>query len=227
MTMQVVEAKLRETRGKNEARRLRRVGLVPGVLYGSKQEPVTVAISPKRVMKILESESGRNTIFTLEFDGKKTNAIIKDWQVDPVEGELLHVDLLRIAMHEKLRFKVPVAARGEPRGVKEQGGIFEYVQREIEIECLPGEVPDKLAIDVAELMIGDNFRAGDVMLEAKLRLMTDPDRVLAHVVALKAEEERPAAEVEAVAPAEPEVIKKGKVVEEGEEAEAEEAEEKE
>lgn len=226
MAMQVVEANSRETRGKNAARRLRRDGWVPAVLYGAKKDPVAIAVNPKLVNKILESESGHNTIFTLEIDGKtKTNAMIKDWLVDPVRGDLLHVDLIRIAMHEKLRVKVPIVARGEPRGVKEQGGVFEYVMREVEVECLPTDIPDNIPVNVSELLIGQRFRAADIQVDPKLRVVTDPDRTLCHVVALAVVEEKPA-EVEVAAPAEPEVIKKGKAVEEGEEVEEEEGGEK-
>jgi large subunit ribosomal protein L25 len=153
--------------------------------------------------------------------------MVKDWQVDPVRGALLHVDLVRVAMDVRIKVKVPVRTFGEPQGVKLQGGIFEMVTREVEVECLPGEIPGEFRVDVTELMIGKQLRAGDLTLDpAKMKLLTDPQRVLAHVVALRVEEEKPAEVVAgaeaAAAPVEPEVIKKGKKeVEEGEEAEGE------
>jgi large subunit ribosomal protein L25 len=220
-----VEANLREDRGKNAARRIRRTGLIPATLYGGKGESVAVTVNAKQVVSILKSESGHNTIFTLRLAGSgEDKVIVKDWQADPVRGDLLHVDLLRIAMDVRMRVKVPVHTFGEPQGVKLQGGIFEMVTREIEVECLPTDIPEEFRVDVTPLMIGKQLRAGDLPIHTeKMKLVTDPQRVLAHVVALRIEEEKPAEVVatEAAAPAEPEVIKKGKKeVEEGEEGEA-------
>jgi large subunit ribosomal protein L25 len=144
---------------------------------------------------------------------------VKDWQVNPINGKLLHVDLLRIAMDVRMRVKVPVHTFGEPQGVKLQGGVFEMVTREVELECLPGDIPEEFKVDVSGLMIGKQLRASDLPIDpAKIKLLTDPQRVLAHVVTLKKEEEpAPEAAVAAeTAPAEPEVIKKGKKEEEGE-----------
>ncbi len=221
----VVEAAPRAERGKNAARRMRRSGQIPAVLYGGSSEPFTVAVNTKQVTGILRSETGHNTIFTVKLPGGEHKAMLKDWQVDPVKGSLLHVDLLRVAMDVRMRVKIPVHTFGEPQGVKLQGGIFEMVTREVEIECLPGEIPDEFKVDVTELMIGKQLRAGDLPLDPqKMKLVTDPQRVIAHVVALRAEEEKPAeaAVVAEAAPAEPEVIKKGKKeAAEGEEAEAE------
>jgi large subunit ribosomal protein L25 len=220
-----VEANLREDRGKNAARRIRRTGLIPATLYGGKGDSVAVTVNAKQVISILKSESGHNTIFTLKLAGSSEDkVIVKDWQADPVRGDLLHVDLLRIAMDVRMRVKVPVHTFGEPQGVKLQGGIFEMVTREIEVECLPVDIPEEFRVDVTSLMIGKHVRAGELPLDpAKIKLVTDPQRVIAHVVALRIEEEKPAEVVatEAAAPAEPEVIKKGKKeVEEGEEGEA-------
>ena len=220
-----VEAKVREDRGKNEARRHRAGGNVPGVLYGGKDGPVTVAVDAKQVTSILRSESGHNTIFTVKVAGyADVPAIVKDWQVDPVKGNLLHVDLLRIAMDVRMKVKVPVHFFGEPQGVKLQGGIFEIVTREVEVECLPSDIPGEFRMDTTPLMIGKHLRVADLPFDpAKVKLVTDAERVIAHVVALKKEEEPAPAEAavataEAAAPAEPEVIKKGKKeVEEGEE----------
>jgi len=222
----VVEATLRQERGKNAARRIRRTGQIPGVLYGGSGEPVVLAVNAKAVASILRSEAGHNTIFTVKLPSGEHNVLLKDWQVDPVKGSLLHVDMLRVAMDVRIRVKVPVHTFGEPQGVKLQGGIFEMVTREVEIECLPKEIPDEFKVDVTELMIGKQLRAADLSLDAqKMKLLTDPQRVIAHVVALRAEEEEKPAEAAVAAeaaPAEPEVIKKGKKeAEEGEEVEAE------
>jgi large subunit ribosomal protein L25 len=215
-----VEGKIREGRGKGPARRTRLTGMVPAVLYGGKKESVSLAVNAKQVAKILRSESGHNTIFTVQVaEGSEEKAMLKDWQVDPVSGALLHVDLFRIAMDVRMRVMVPVRTFGEPQGVKLQGGVFETVTREVEIECLPGDIPEEYKVDVTDMMIGKQLRAGDLPLDPqKVKLLTDPTRVLAHVVILKKEEEPVAAEAVAAeaAPAEPEVIKKGKKEEEGE-----------
>jgi len=227
----IVEAAPRETRGKNAARRVRLTGQVPAVLYGGKGESQALQVNAKQVAAILRSPSGHNTIFKVKTKDTEQTAILKDWLVDPVKGHLLHVDLLRIAMDVRMRVKVPVHTFGEAQGVKLQGGIFEMVTREVEIECLPSEIPTEFRLDISELMIGTQLRASDIQLDPeKIKLVTDPLRVLAHVVALRVEEEKPAEAVaaEAAAPAEPEVIKKGKKeAEEGEEVEETPAPEKE
>jgi len=221
----VVEAAPRATRGKNEARRLRKAGKVPAVLYGGKGDAITLAVNAKQVGAILRSESGQNTLFQVDLGGKHEPAILKDWLVDPLTGTLLHVDLLRVAMDVRMRVEVPVHTFGDPAGVKVQGGVFEVVTREVEIECLPADIPAEFKVDVSGLMMNQALRAKDLPIDtAKMKLLTDPERVLAHVVALKVEEEKPAeaVAVEGAAPAEPEVIKKGKKEVEGEEgAEAE------
>jgi large subunit ribosomal protein L25 len=217
-----VSAEPRETRGKNEARRLRVKGFAPGVLYGANGPAVAVAVNPKEVNKILHSSTGHNTIFTLSVrDGEATPAMIVDWQSDPVRDNLLHVDLKRIDLSKRIAVKVRVHTTGEPKGVKIQGGLLEVITREAEIECLPNEIPDSFTVDVSELMIGQNLRASDIALSGSMKLLSAPDQVIAHVVAMKAEEEPAAAvegAVEAAAPAEPEVIKKGKKDEEPEAA---------
>jgi large subunit ribosomal protein L25 len=217
----VVEGAPRELRGKNEARRLRLTGKLPATLYGGKGEAIALSVNAKQVGAILRSESGHNTLFQVDLGGKHEPAILKDWQVDPVSGKLLHVDLLRIAMDVRMRVKVPVHTFGEPKGVKVEGGVFEVVTREVEIECLPGEIPTEFRLDVSELALNAAVRASDLPIDTtKVKLITEPERVLAHVVALRVEEEKPA-DVAAVGttPAEPEVIKKGKKDEEGEEGE--------
>jgi large subunit ribosomal protein L25 len=221
----VVEADARAKRGKNEARRLRLSGKVPAVLYGGKGDSITLALNAKQLSAIFRSESGHNTLFQVDLSGKHEPAILKDWLVDPVTGKLLHVDLLRVAMDVRMRVKVPVHTFGEPAGVKVQGGVFEVVTREVEIECLPAEIPTEFKVDVSELMLGQQLRAADLPIAPNMKLITEPERVLAHVVALRVEEEKPADAVaaDATVPAEPEVIKKGKKEVEGEEGEEPEA----
>ncbi|HLH00642.1 MAG TPA: 50S ribosomal protein L25 [Bryobacteraceae bacterium] len=218
-----VSAERRDSRGKNEARRLRVKGLAPAVLYGAGQPAVAVSVNPKEVNKILQSSSGYNTIFQLAVQGmEETPAMIVDWQNDPVRDQLLHVDLKRIDLTQRIQVSVRVHTTGEPKGVKIQGGLFEIVTREVEIECLPDEIPESFTVDVTELMIGQNLRASEIPLGGSMKLMSAPEQVIAHVVTMKAEEAAPAAEAGAegavAAPAEPEVIKKGKKEEEPEAA---------
>jgi large subunit ribosomal protein L25 len=209
-----VTAEPRQTRGKNAARRLRVQGLAPAVLYGANGPAVAVAVSPKDVSKILHSATGHNTIFQLAIQGlEDTPVMIVDWQNDPVRDTLLHVDLKRIDLSERIDVKVRVQTTGEPKGVKIQGGLLEVIGREVEIECLPDEIPEFFTVDVTELMIGQNLRASEIQLTASMKLISAADQVIAHVVAMKAEEVvAPTAEAgaEVAAPAEPEVIKKGK-----------------
>lgn len=210
-----VAAEPREDFGKNAARRLRRAGRIPAVVYGAGGPSIPVAVDPKQIAQILGSESGHNSIFTLEIKGKApVRVMLREWQVEPIRGAWLHVDIVRVASDTKLRVKVPVHPVGEPKGVKLQEGIFEFVLREVEVECLPEDIPEHISIDVSELMIGQNLRASGLPLGDKVKLLTDPTRVVAHVVAPKAaEEEKPVEAVEA-APTEPEVIRKGKAEEE-------------
>jgi len=219
MAQIIVEGAPRTERGKNEARRLRVTGQVPATLYGGKGGPLSLALNTKQLTAILRSESGHNTLFEVDFAGKKEPAIVKDWQVDPVSGKLLHVDLLRVAMDVRMKVKVPVHTFGEPSGVKVQGGVYEVVTREVEVECLPADIPTEFRMDVSGLMLNQSLRAIELPIDkSKLKLLTDGNSVLAHVVALRVEEEKPVeAAVVAVVPAEPEVIKKGKKEVEGEE----------
>jgi large subunit ribosomal protein L25 len=229
MAQIIVQGAPRSTRGKNEARRLRVTGNVPATLYGGQGEAVSLAVNTKQVTAILKSDTGHNTLFQVELEGQQQPAILKDWQVDPLTGRLLHVDLLRVAMDVRMRVKVPVHTFGDPSGVKVQGGVFEVVTREVEVECLPSDIPTEFKADVSGLALNQSLRAGDLAIDtAKIKLLTDPNAVLAHVVALRVEEEKPAeAAVPGAAPAEPEVIKKGKKEVEGEEgAEAPEKAEK-
>ena len=220
-----IEGQVREGRGKGPARRTRLTGMVPAVLYGGKKDSISLTVNAKQVARILRSETGHNTIFTVTVaqDGDE-KAMVRDWQVDPVSGKLLHVDLFRIAMDVRMRVMVPVHTFGEAQGVKLQGGVFETVTREVEVECLPGDIPEEFRVDVTDMMIGKQLRAADLPFDpAKIKLVTDPVRVIAHVVVLKKEEEpvADAAVTADAAPAEPEVMKKGKKEEEGDgEAEA-------
>jgi len=217
-----VVAEPRSERGKNEARRLRVKGLTPAVVYGAGRDAIPVAVNPKEINRILHSRSGHNTIFNVEVArGETTPAMIVDWLRDPVKDKLLHVDLKRVDLTKSLRVKVPVTTTGEARGVKEQGGLLEAVAREVEIECLPIDIPEQFVVDVSNLMLHQAIRASELVLSGSVKLMSPADQVLAHVVALRAEAEpEPAAAVGAegaaapAAAAEPEVIKKGKKEEE-------------
>src|ERR1700739_1239312 len=185
-----VEAKPRDDRGKNAARRMRRQGQVPGVLYGGDGNSLTLAVNTKQLAAILRSQSGHNTIFKVKLPTGEQPAMLKDWQGDPLLGTLLHVDLVRVAMDVRIRVMVPVHTFGEPQGVKMQGGIFETVTREVEIECLPGDIPEEFKVDVSDMLIGKQLRAADLPFDPKkIKLLTDPTRVIAHVVVLKKEEE--------------------------------------
>lgn len=225
MALQIsVPAARRTGLGKEAAGRLRRAGQVPAVLYGGKKEAVALSIDPKALAAILRSETGHNTVFEVVMDGdggEKAAVMIVDWQRDPVRGSLLHVDLKRIAMDQRIRVKAPIRSQGDPVGVKVQGGVLDVVTREIELECLPDQIPDHIVVDVSELGIGQNLRVGDLKLAAGIRVVTAPDRVVAHVVSVREEVAPTPVEAAAVAaaPAEPEVAKKGK----GEAAPAEEA----
>ena len=217
-----VAAEVRTSRGKNEARRTRRAGNIPAVIYGSFQEPVSIAVNPRDINKIVHSNTGYNTIFNLVIQGGETTPVmLVDRQVDPVKGTLLHADFKRIDLTKRLRVSIPVHTTGEAAGVKVQGGLLEVITRAIEIECLPDEIPEGFTVDVTELMIGQAKRASDVALSGSMKLVSSADTVIAHAVALRAEEvAAPAAEAAAVTPeagatpAEPEVIKKGKKEEE-------------
>ena len=221
MAQIIVEGAPRDTRGKNEARRLRVSGRVPATLYGGKGEAVALAVNTKQVTAILRSESGHNTLFQVDLGGKQEPAIVKDWQVDPVTGNLLHVDLLRIAMDVRMKVTVPVNTFGEPSGVKVQGGVYEVVLREVEVECLPADIPSFIEVDVSELTFGKVLRVADLPHSGKLKFLTDENQPVAHIISIKEEvvatPEAAAAEA-AASPAEPEVIKKGKQEAEGEEA---------
>src|SRR6185295_15723422 len=208
----VVAAQSRTESGKNANRRLRGQGLIPGVLYGAKKETIPVAVSPKEIVSILRSASGENTLFDLDLGGSKRKVILKECQREPVKGQLLHADFYEVALDKAIEVKVHVEIQGVPVGVKTQGGVLDFVTRELEVQCLPMDIPEKLVVDVSELEIGKHVRVSDIKVSDKVKVLTEADIVVVHVVAPRAEEEvAPAAEaVAAEGAAEPEVIKKGK-----------------
>jgi large subunit ribosomal protein L25 len=220
----VLEANPREAGTKNHARRVRREGKIPAVVYGAGKEAVPLSVDPRHVLRILRSETGHNTIFDLAVSGgENAKAMIVDWQYEPIKGHLLHIDLKRIAMDKALRVSVPIVLQGVPAGVKTEGGILEQMLREVEIECLPGDIPSHIDVDVSELTFGKVLRVEDLPHSEKLKFLTEANQPVAHVTSVKEEvvaaPEAVAAEAGA-APAEPEVIKKGKTEteEEGEPA---------
>jgi large subunit ribosomal protein L25 len=219
----VVQASVREAKGKNAARRVRKAGKIPATLYGAGQPPVSVSVDPKQISAILHSATGHNTIFDLELDGSVTKAMIADWQHEPIKGSMLHMDLKRIAMDKMLTVKVPIVLTGEAAGVKTQGGIMEQVLREIELECLPADIPAHIEVDVTELVFGQVLRVKDLPHGGKLHFLNEEEQPVAHIVAVKEVEVatpvEAGAEVAAATPAEPEVIKKGKQEEAGAEGE--------
>jgi len=225
----LLEAQPRTPGTKNDARRVRRQGKVPAVVYGAGKQTMPVSVDPRQVSRILHSETGHNTVFDLALDGERTKAMIVDWQYEPIKGALLHIDLKRIAMDQKLRVSVPIELKGEAEGVKQQGGILEQIVREVELECLPGDIPNAIEVDISHLVFGLVLRVADLPRSEKLKFLTDPDQPVAHIISIK-EEEVPTVEAvageAAAAPAEPEVIKKGKQETEEETAEAPEKAEK-
>jgi len=226
--MNTIQAEPREDFGKNASRRLRHAGRIPAVVYGGGGQAIPVVVDPKAISQVLYSEAGHNAVLTLEIKGRApARVLLSDWQVDPVNGGLLHVDLFRVSADTRLKLKVPVHLTGEPYGVKTEGGILEFMTREVEIECLPDDIPEHITVDISDFKIGSNLRAGELPLGERVKLLSDPTRMLAHVIALRAEEEKPAEEAAAGAEAvEPEVIRKGKAEEGEAEAEGEKTEKK-
>jgi len=209
----LLEAQQRDAGTKNDARRVRREGKIPAVVYGAGKQAMPVSVDPRQVSRILHSETGHNTVFDLALDGERTKAMIVDWQYEPIKGSLLHIDLKRIAMDQKLKVNVPIELVGEPAGVKTQGGILEQITREVEVECLPGDIPHAIELNVGELVFGIVLRVSDLPKNDKVKYLSDPEQPVAHIITIK-EEEVPTADAvageAAAAPAEPEVIKKGK-----------------
>jgi large subunit ribosomal protein L25 len=218
----LLEATVRTTIGKNEARRTRRGGRVPAVVYGAasegaSREAVAIAVDPRSLLKILHSEAGANTLISLKLDGADTKVLVKDFQLDPVTHQVLHADFFRVAMDRAIEVTIPIVVKGDAKGVKQQGGLLEFVRREIQIECLPANIPEHIDVDVTELMVGQGIRVRDVVTDPRWTPVTDADTMLVHVILPKAEESAAAAaEAAPVATSEPEVIKKGKKEEEAE-----------
>jgi large subunit ribosomal protein L25 len=217
----------REGKGKNEARRLRAGGRIPAVVYGSRKdgkapEGVPVAVDPKALLRILHSESGANTLINLKLDGRESRVMVKEYQLDPITHQLLHADFYQLAMDRVITVTVPVVVKGEPVGVKQQGGLLDFVTRDLQVQCLPTDIPEHIDIDVSELMLHQAVRLRDLPVNPKWKVLNEPDTMLVHVVMPKAEESKETAAADAAAapaaPAEPEVIKKGKAEKEGEEA---------
>ena len=216
-----VAAEVRASRGKNEAHRTRLAGKIPAVVYGAFKDPVSIAVSPREINSIIRSSTGYNTIFNLSVKGGENTAVmLVDQQVDPIRGTLLHADFKRVDLTKRIRISVPLHTTGEAMGVKVQGGLLETITRAVEIECLPDEIPEGFTVDVTELMIGQAKRASDIQLSGSMKLISPPEAVIAHSVALRAEEVVAPVEGAVVTPeagaaaAEPEVIKKGKKDEE-------------
>jgi large subunit ribosomal protein L25 len=220
-----LEAVKRETRGKNEARRLRVSGKIPAVIYGAQKEGepgknVPVSVDPKPLLRILHSHSGVNTLITLKVDGEgDSRVLVKDFLLDPITNNMLHADFVRVNMDRRITVTVPIVIKGEARGVKVEGGVLDFVNREIELESLPLEIPDSIEIDVSNLALNDAVYVRDVAQGATWKPISDPDMMLVHVITPRVAEAAPeaAATVAPVAAgAEPEVVKKGKTDKEGE-----------
>jgi large subunit ribosomal protein L25 len=213
----LLEAQPREAGTKNDARKVRRGGKIPAVVYGAGQDSVAITVDPRHVLRILHSETGHNTIFDLALaGGGRAKAMIVDWQYEPIKGTLLHIDLKRIALDKVLKVSVPVILRGEAAGVKQEGGIMEQMLREVEIECLPGDIPSHIDADVSQLTFGKVLRVSELPQSDKIKFITDANQPVAHVTSVKEEvvATPDAVAADAAAPAEPEVIKKGKQDEE-------------
>src|SRR5687767_1163696 len=222
-TLDVVK---RDGRGKNEARRLRASGRLPAVVYGARNEGkapegVPVAVDPKALLRILHSDSGANTLISLKVDGRESRVMVKEYQLDPVTHQLLHADFYQLAMDKAITIAVPIVIKGEARGVKMQGGLLDFVTREIQVQCLPTDIPEAIVIDVSELMLNQSIRLREIPSSDKWKPVTDGETMLVHVVLPKAEEAATAVAAEVAAPvaAEPEVIKKGKTEEKDEKEE--------
>jgi large subunit ribosomal protein L25 len=214
MAQVVIEAERRTPGGKNSNRRARKAGRMPAVIYGRGKEPIPVSVDPETVRDILHSDSGQNTIFQVNVEGREqANVMVKDYQLDPVRGDLIHADLLEIAMDQELELSVDVEIVGESEGVKVGGGLMDIVTRSIDIECLPADIPESIRVDVSALKINDYIRVKNLPPTPKVKILTDPEVVIVTIVPPLKEEVPVEAPAEA---AEPEVIKKGKVAEEGE-----------
>ena len=211
----VVVAEVRESRGKNEAKRLRARGRIPAIVYAPGKENVAVSVSPRELAVVFKTGAAENTLVDLELDGKKRKVILKDYQVHPVRPEFLHADFYEVALDKAIHVKVHIELQGIPIGVKRDGGLLEFVTREIMVSCLPLDIPKKFVVDIAPLEIGGEVRVSSIPMPDKVKVLTDGDLLLAHVVTKHAEEAVAAPVEGAVVAAEPEVAKKGKAPVEG------------
>jgi len=202
----------RDSRGKNEARRLRATGQIPAVVYGGPgQATKAITVDPKALMRILHTDAGVNTLIALDVEGEgATRVLVKEYLLDPVRHSLLHVDFYRVAMDKLLEVTVQIVLKGEPKGVKQQGGVLDFLHREIEVQCLPADIPEHIEVDVSDLLIGQSVRVRDLPETTAWKVLGDPELMLVHVVPARIEVAPAAAEAVPAAAAEPEVIKKGK-----------------
>ena len=225
-----VKAEKREVFGKNASRRLRREGLIPAILYGTQDLNVPLTLRKKDLFMILKSEAGENTIFQVSYNSEERNVMIKELQKDPVSDEILHADFVHITMDKVLRVSVPIVLIGEAVGVKTEGGFVDFITREVEVECLPKDMPEHIEIDISNLHLRQSFKAGDITLQEDIKLLSDPDNILVLIEVPAKEEEievEEEEEEEVIAEGEePEVIKKEKDTEVEEEKKEEEKEEK-
>jgi len=223
-----VKAEVRESVGKNVARRLRREGKLPAILYGPKTKNISLVLSKQDIFSILKSERGENTIFKVAFDSKKKNVMIKDYQLDVISDELLHVDLIEIAMTEAIEVTVQVVLTGEAVGVKSEGGFVDFMNREVEVRCLPKDIPDQIRVDISDLHLNQSIKLGDIQPPENVEFITDSKAVIAHIMLPEEEEIEVEEEIEEELIAEgeePEVI--GEEKEEAEEEKKEKEEKKE
>lgn len=209
----VLDAVRRETFGKNEAVRTRQAGKIPAVLYGGgdKSASESVSVDPKELSRILHSKGGLNSLIALKVDGKETQVLVKEYQIDPVTHKLIHADFFRVAMDKVIRVNVPIHLTGEAKGVKLQGGTMDFVHREVEVECLPSDIPEHITVDVTELTLSQGVRVKDLPTDGKWTAVSEPENLIVHIVAPRAEAvATPADGAAPAAAAEPEVAKKGK-----------------
>ena len=219
----VVPAESRTDTGKNANRRLRSRGLIPGVLYSTGQEAVALQVSPGEIGTILKSAAGENTLFDLDIGGKRRKVILKEFQREPLRGKLLHADFYEVALDKRLEVKVHIELEGTPIGVKLEGGIVDFVTRELEVECLPADIPEKIVVDISDLHLGKHLRVSDLKVSDKVKVLAEPELVVVHVVLPRAEVVAEPAVVEG-APAEAKPAEAGEKAEKAEEKPAEEAE---
>ncbi len=223
----MIKAEKRTVFGKNASRRLRREGKIPVILYGASVESVPLIVEKTDIFKIIRSESGENTIFKVTIDSGTQNVMIKEIQADPVTDEILHTDLIQIAMDKAVQVSIPIVFQGEAIGVKTEGGFVDVITRELEVECLPQDIPENVVLDISELHLNQSLKIEDIMIPESVKMLSDPDTVVVHIAVPHEEEEVVEEEEEEELigeEEEPEVIKKEKVEEEKEKEEEEEEE---